>query len=116
MTDPKPRSAFLPIMLLIVALVICAGVVVAFVPLVECDPCYGLGSVSLDDLQAYEDSTGSGGEGVPRYREGWSCRFCSGSGRVTLRAVWLNEIPEREPAVAEEAEFYKRRKARSSYP
>ena len=43
---PKPRSAFLPVLLIVVGLVIVAGVVVAFVPLVECDVCVGLGNVT----------------------------------------------------------------------
>ena len=39
--DPKHRSAFLPIMLLVVGLVVVAGVVVVFVPLVECEGGHG---------------------------------------------------------------------------
>ncbi len=32
MTNPKPRSAFLPKLLIVVGVVVCAGVVLVFVP------------------------------------------------------------------------------------
>ena len=48
MTNPKPLSSYLPILLIIVGLVVCLAVVVgAFVPLVECRRCGGLGVVVL---------------------------------------------------------------------
>ena len=44
--DSKPRSAFLPIMLIVVT---CVGLVVAFVPLVECDNCLGAGNLTAKE-------------------------------------------------------------------
>ena len=49
MPTPKPRSAFLPIMLIIVGLVVCAGVV-ASVPLVECGVCLGVGGFTRGEF------------------------------------------------------------------
>ena len=71
MTTPKPRSAFIPIMLLIVGVVICAGVVLAFVPLVECDICLGMGSFT---------------ESPPDFNGwyAWTCDWCSERGVLTL--------------------------------
>ena len=44
--DPKPRSAFMPIMLIVVGLVIAVGVVVRYVPFFKCEACVGLGTIS----------------------------------------------------------------------
>ena len=50
MTEKKSRSAFLPIMLLVVGSVVCAGVVLAFVPMATCTICYGLGVLTQGEI------------------------------------------------------------------
>ena len=81
MTDPKPRSSFLPIMLLVVGLVIVAGVVLVFVPLVECEACAGVGTLTTDEWNALESS-------IKLNRDSgelaYSCEWCTGTDRTTL--------------------------------
>ena len=49
MTTAKPRSSFLPILLLIVGVVICAGAVLLFKPMVECEVCLGAQNVTFHE-------------------------------------------------------------------
>ena len=89
MTDPKPRSSFLPILLLIVGLVVCAGVGVAvFVPMVECEECSGIGKVTAKDAVLLESVTGAQPSGSP-------CTWCKGPGRTSLRKYVFEDPPDR---------------------
>ena len=96
MTDPKHRSAFLPIMLLVVGLVICLGIVLMFVPLVECGFCMGLGNFTyLEDL---ESKTGPGeGNGIIQRMDrvnalledtSYTCERCLGRTKTSLYQNW----------------------------
>ena len=72
MTDPKPRSAFLPIMLLVAGVVVCAVVlVVVFVPLAECPV-----------LEWHEYTQ----NGEPRVMP---CSLCFDSGKVPFLSLWF---------------------------
>ena len=82
MTDPKPRSSFLPILLIVVCLVIVAGVVLAFVPLVECEGCIGIGAITTRDQT---EEVAEDGSDISASREVfWTCEVCSGKGSVTM--------------------------------
>ena len=89
---PKPRSSFVPVMLIVVGLVVCAGVVVvAFVPLVECGGCMGIGSLSKGDFEHMFPNPG------PFYTEdSWECEWCEAEGRTTL---WRKVADEPTPGV-----------------
>ena len=78
--DSKPRSAFLPILLLVVGFVICAGMTV-FVPLVDCDVCLGVGSLSGYEFTILNPTTP-----LDDARNLWSiiCEWCDETGKTTL--------------------------------
>ena len=78
MTTPKPRSSFLPLLLIIVGLVICVGVVVAFVPLVAC-PHSG-----RNPYHEYAK------KGLVVSDAAW-CNVCSDNGKLTLLNLWVWE-------------------------
>jgi len=89
--DPKPRSAFMPILLIVVGLVICAGVVVAFVPLVDCEGCVGVGTATAAEWHAVvgwdeEDEPYSG-------PDIFLCGACFNTGSATLH-VKLSREPD----------------------
>ena len=99
MTNPKPRSYFLPIMLLVVGLVICVGVVLVFMPVVECHNCFGLGTLTAEDLAAYL---------VPKFQvdgnritisQGYTCEVCLGKGKLPLYQKWVSEQPFRSSSL-----------------
>ena len=92
--EPKRRSSFLSIMLLVVGLVIVAGVVLMFVPLLECRSCHGLGSYThrewaihiceMHDQEFNEaDLTGIDLDSI----EG-QCHRCNGDTKMTLVRMW----------------------------
>ena len=95
---PKPRSAFLPILLLMVGLAICAGVGLAFVPLVECEACLGMGVVDHEELiKVVENRWGSayalsGFNNRPQ-SELFPCEWCAMSGRTTALRKLTEESP-----------------------
>ena len=85
--DPRPRSAFLPNMLLVVSMVVCAVVVAVSVPLVSCQVCFGVASFTAEEFDLSD-----------RDRDGlmtWSCSWCDRTGAVSLyrRFVYTGEIP-----------------------
>ena len=86
MPDPKERSAFLPIMLLVVGLVVIAGVVLAFVLTVDCEACEGLGTLDYDAW---------GGRRWSEPQIVWACYWCQGKGSITLYRM-LIENPDDE--------------------
>ena len=88
MTNPKPRSSFLPIMLLIVGLVVCAAVVVAFVPMVECENCLGLGHITQEELQGQTNKHVLGE---------WKWEWCEEAGRTTFWRKLFEDPPEADP-------------------
>ena len=55
---PKPRSAFLPVMLVVVGLAIVAGVVLVFVPMVECEVCLGAQNVTFHEYTTVQLENG----------------------------------------------------------
>ena len=96
--DPKPRSAFLPIMLLVVGLLLVAGVVlVAFVPLKECEWCSGIGIVTLSERSRVSEelypyavpNTGRTEDDLA-----WRCAHCQSVGRMTFYEAWNKSLPE----------------------
>ncbi len=67
-------------MLLVVGLVICGGVVLVFVPWVECDTCFGVGAATRNEWDSL-----SGQPFSPIYSgDTWTCGYCSGRGVITL--------------------------------
>ena len=76
MADPKPRSSFLLIMLIIVGLLVCSGLVLVFVPIVECRDCGGSGSMGVDLMES------------PPVSEG--CGRCANSGRLPVLDLFPN--------------------------
>ena len=92
MTTPKPRSAFLPVMLIIVGMVVFTGLVLVFVPLVQRQTCVGMGlenwESSLDSLELEEvNSWKQANEWIaPEVLQG--CTFCNKSGKVPCFRKW----------------------------
>ena len=86
---PKTRSAFLPIMLVVMGLVIVAGAVVAFVPLVECNGCFGAGYISWSEFEQLFPNIGIQIVLEPA----WSCVWCVSTGQIT---VW-RKVTENPP-------------------
>ena len=88
MAESKPRSAFLPILLLLVVLVVIFVGVVMFVPLVECEGCTGIGALSIHELALVAGSKfNSYNESAPL-----ACSWCSGSGKWTLFSREFEEV------------------------
>ena len=81
-SSPSPRSAYLPILLFTVGLLIIAGAVLTLVPLKECRPCTW-GTIKLPDP-------------TMRMR---GCH-CSGSGKVP---IW--DLRNREPLYLSSGRF-----------
>ena len=77
MPNPKPRSYFLPIMLIVVGFVICAGLVLVFVPTVQCNVCAGIGTYR-EDLPNFSSGLGLSSQ-IER-----TCIWCSGRGSIRL--------------------------------
>ena len=71
-SDLMGWSAFIP--LVIAGAVVSLGLLVAFVPLVDCPPCDGMGTVSAESLAV---STAR-----------MTCRWCDGVGTVKLKSSW----------------------------
>ena len=89
MTEKKPRSSFLPIMLLIVGVVVVAGVVVAFVPLIDCEGCLGVGSATAAEWEGVLGVAEDDGISMGPI----TCDVCSGGGSTTL-LVTIAEEPD----------------------
>ena len=86
--DPKPRSGFRPFPLILAVVVVGAGLVLVIAPVMKCEDCFGLGSVTWGEL-----SLGSSPP-IPDDRV-FRCGRCSASGRASLLLRWM----EREPNV-----------------
>ena len=96
MPEPKTRSSFLPFLFIIVAVVICAGVVVVFTPLVECDVCLGVGTVTVKEgyALAEDQHKESPDLGDDMERIFWRCKWCTGTSRISLSRNWGKDISE----------------------
>ena len=81
MTRSKTRSNFLPTILIVVAVVICAGVVMAFLPIMDCTACLGVGTITVEEMwviyQMKPDLT-------PPNTAYQTCANCDGVGKVSL--------------------------------
>ena len=98
--DPKPRSSFLPFMLLIVCVVLSIVVVAFYLPLENCDGCAGRGIV-ISGLHVRGNGVRDklGMEMVieeklplPRKKAGMEmCSLCDGEGKVPLLNLWSKE-------------------------
>ena len=99
MPDKPGRSAFLPLLFIIVGLVVCAGVVLVFVPMVECNVCLGGGTCTVKEyLLDYAEREGFVYDEIkePDVNEEmalWYCRWCSGKSKIPLFQRWGMEIP-----------------------
>ena len=86
--DSKPRSAFLPIMLLIVGLL---GVVGGLAPVMECSSCRGLGFITVEEIQEHVNP-GMEGDFLEIARLGkmepedlyQQCEYCNASGLISI--------------------------------
>ena len=94
--DPKPHSAFMPVMLLIVGLLVVAAAAVAFEPLFECRGCRGLGKLT------YRDATDGGLTLSDHLRKKavedpdepmWICEWCLGIGKLSAFYLLSNNFP-----------------------
>ena len=91
MTDPKMRSSFLPVLLIVAGLLVCGIMVLALVPLVECIGCSGLGYLTEQDRAALDDDnpresvsdSHSKGDSLS-----WECEYCTASGKITAIQRW----------------------------
>ena len=94
MTEKKSRSAFVPILLLVVGVVVCAGVALPFAPIVECVDCQGLGFLFFKELDVESEKNA---EELADLRTGSPdliCVNCSASGKISAIRRWeLSEDP-----------------------
>ena len=72
MSEPKRRSAFIP--LLITGVVVGLGLLVAFVPLVDCPSCDGMGTVPAESIAVSTTRM--------------TCRRCDGAATITFKSSW----------------------------
>ena len=89
--DPKPRSAFLTVMLLVVCVGVVVGVV-AFVPVGECEACLGVRSFTFKEwVEIHRTETGGcafvGGGRV-------MCEWCGKAGKTTLWQKLMRAPPK----------------------
>ena len=89
MTEKKPRSAFLPILLILVGVVVCAGVVLAFVPISKCDVCLGVGKILNHEVDLFSRSNSDESRDSVVFR----CNRCSSVGRIGLYLKWFEWRP-----------------------
>ena len=80
--DPKPRSAFLPVMLILVGLVICAGVVFTFVPIATCPQCPK--QINEETPRYVFPDEVKDGDPVPFAY----CLLCRDRGEIPLAILW----------------------------
>ena len=81
MADPKTRSSFIPIMLIVVGLMVGVGILV-FAPLWTCNICEGTGQVTVRGLDPLTlEYTG--------YVGAMSCWICTKGRRYSLITLWL---------------------------
>ena len=93
MTEKKSSSAFLPILLLVVGVVIVAGVVFWFVPLVKCDYCLGVGMLTHREIPLIQEDdymyrTFPPDRDPDLDKIFWKCDWCSGKTRIALARRW----------------------------
>ena len=70
-------------MLLMVGLVVVAGVVLAIVPLVECEVCAGVATLTYEDYQILAQMWDLPGPYADVQYFGWRCDWCQGIGETT---------------------------------
>ena len=89
----RPRSAFLPVMLILVVIAGCF--LVMFPPLGECESCLGAESWSREEIGRYEEKLRKFRLGENKYFESdWLfCVWCSSSGRTTLFKRMFKDPP-----------------------
>ena len=85
-----PRSAFLPILLLIVGVVVCVGLVLAFVPLMECESCAGVVTLSLEEWNSLNPTMLV----IGKYGPAYACDWCERTGTTSLLRKVFQEPPE----------------------
>ena len=94
MTTPKPRSAFLPVMLIVVGLVIVAGVVVFYVPVMECEACFGAGIISEEEeIEALVLMRNERSYIESLVTEPWQCMWCMETGKTTVLRKYTEDPP-----------------------
>ena len=94
MTESKSRSPFLTILFIFVGVVICAALVVAFVPVVSCDWCKGVGWMTNGEVLILSGRTADASD---KSAYNWICRWCSGNCRRTLFRTWFKPLPDPDP-------------------
>ena len=94
MTEPKERSAFLPVMLLVLSLLALFILGSLLLPILECNQCAGLGEVLASEIAAVTMAPQLGNESPPHEpRIVLQCSRCDTGGRLTL----AEEIFPRRP-------------------
>ena len=89
--DHKPRSAFLPLLFLCVAILLGGAILLMLAPLYSCDGCMGIGRYTAEERQ-----NAFGSELWYRYDlppGGWECDWCEGSGTVSGLHKYRGEGP-----------------------
>ena len=101
--DPKPRLSINRIPLLILCLVGIAGVVLVFVPMIECNFCQGVGQYTYrESFESYAqwqnmDQNEMVGPNPDLEHIFWRCKWCSGVSKVSPFRMWAMDMPERDP-------------------
>ncbi len=75
MSDSNPRSAFMPIMIIGVVLMIVLGLVAVFVPIMQCSSCGG-GGFDQAEMERLNPDHPPGSV--------WSCGLCDNRGSITI--------------------------------
>ena len=88
MIEKKSRSAFVPILVLIVVVL---GLVLYLVPLVDCDVCWGLGVLNAEEVLRFMNPEITAEELNLRKdlkSPALECLWCGKTGRITLARSW----------------------------
>ena len=89
MRETKERSLFIPAIFLSAFVVTCLGYVFVFSPVVVCNLCFGIGTMTREEHRDVVDFLRIEGE-LPRE---WKCDWCAGRGKVTPRRKWTVSLP-----------------------
>ena len=84
--DPKSRSGLRPLPLILAGVVVCAGLVLVIAPVMKCEDCFGLGSVTWGELSLGATPP------IPEDRV-FRCVRCSESGRASMLLRWMEHEP-----------------------
>ena len=89
--DPKPRSSFIPLLLVGMVLVgLC--LLVTFVPLTDCVSCDGSGQ--RGNLKVTIRGQDESPEIMKVFEDALLCPKCKGKGKVPLLNIWSREAEE----------------------